>query len=755
MRTPRKEKGIGMPATKITVDLSQIGPNEFDASRALRVATVRGGEIIDQKIITPGKEKDPRRFDVELSLGKPEDGVAGAEVVVAPADDERNVLSKMTARKFVAGAEERIVGGVLQVVPGIYDLWRLCWFPRHYRISGRVVRREDDCTHPVAGARVDILDVDYCWWWYNESVITSRTTDVNGFFDITFTWCRPLWCFLSPVIRTPLLVDPSLRDRLRAVLEERVRFPFPPPPPPPDPWVWQKQLEEIGIEVKAPRLLDTPVQTPLALRSANVSTSAVSSKINAAEIFGPILPRFCDDPCDFLPDVKIRVTQTQPSGDVVIYEDTYFDIRFNLASDVTGLTLEANASALYSDSCAPDPILGNCMLLDAVGTTKIAATGGSPLSGIYQPDVTAGVSYGVTPDRNTRLGYVKDYDRPFAGTLDVHGRFGIGAHVDYYQVQVAKWTNADFAAWDIDSTHVPAVGAFGPLPAGALLGFARSYLIEPFNVWPSEPFAPQTVSGIPSLYKSRERFQHEYETAHGGPPAPSFGGWYWYYGTETSLFYLDSSKMANGTYTFRFIGYQQTGVDGMGNPILTPVNMGLAPGVAKRCNTSKAELLTLYLHDDVHTADCEILTFKKNGTSVIDECAMVTLTSADWVEVEYKAFDAAGNLDSYEVTLQKGASSPNSIFAIAGVTAVSGSAPEGPNYGAALAELMTPAVPPDWFGGTWKKKIPYSSFVALGGSCAYNLRLRAWDRHTNGFAAGSGWGATGCDKNRAFTVILA
>jgi hypothetical protein len=45
--------------------------------------------------------------------------------------------------------------------------------------------------------------------------------------------------------------------------------------------------------------------------------------------------------------------------------------------------------------------------------------------------------------------------------------------------------------------------------------------------------------------------------------------------------------------------------------------------------------------------------------------------------------------------------------------------------------------------------------IALGGSCAYNLRLAAWDRHTNGFAAGTGWSATHCEHNRAFTVILA
>ena len=131
---------------------------------------------------------------------------------------------------------------------------------------------------------------------------------------------------------------------------------------------------------------------------------------------------------------------------MVIYEDTWAQIHFNQAGDLLNLTLEANASAMYADDCHPDPILGNCMLLDAVGTIKIMPSGAE--QGIYQPDVTAGVSYGVTPDRRQRLGYAKEYDRPWARTVSVYGRFGTAAAVDYYQVQVAKWTNADLLAWE-------------------------------------------------------------------------------------------------------------------------------------------------------------------------------------------------------------------------------------------------------------------------------------------------------------------
>jgi hypothetical protein len=378
----------------------------------------------------------------------------------------------------------------------------------------------------------------------------------------------------------------------------------------------------------------------------------------------------------------------------------------------------------------------------------------------------------VTPDRRRRLGYLRNYDRPWAETLSVYGRFGIAAGVDYYQVQMAKWTAADILAWDADHSHVPPNASFAMVPVALLGSIGRSYEEEsplPLH-WNSETFAPQTVGGVPGVYKTRERFEQEYRDAHGGnDPAPNFGGWYWHYFTETRLFDLLSADMKdglyimeNGLYTFRLVCYRQTGVDGSGNPILTLVGMGLPGGVGRRCTTNKPELLTLYIHNTLHRADCEILNFRKNGVDVIDECALITLTNSDWIEVEYRAEDAGGHLDSYGVSLQKGFSPEQSIFGLLGVTAVFPPPPpppppypEGPTYGAALGDPNTPAIPPYWYGGSWKKTIPYSTFVAMGGSCAYNLRLRAWDRHTNGFASGPGWGVTECQDNRAFTVILA
>ena len=385
-------------------------------------------------------------------------------------------------------------------------------------------------------------------------------------------------------------------------------------------------------------------------RSPTLSTA----KFSAAEIFRQVIfwPP-CDEPCDWLPDIKIRVTQAQPGGPVVIYEDTWAQIHFNQAGDLLNLTLEANASAMYADDCHRDPILGNCMLLDAVGTVQDHAERVRP------GDLPAGCDPGSILRCHARpagsaLGIPRKATARGRRTVSVYGRFGIAANVDYYQVQVARWTNADLTAWSLDHTHVPPDSAFAPVPGTALRSvFAVLSGGEPL----AESLACRRRSDPIRYPESRcsiraaNASSRSTGIAHGGSdPAPSFGGWYWYYFTETRLFDLDTSQMPNGYYTFRFVGYRQTGVDGSGNPILTPVTMGLPGGVGRRCNTALPELLTLYLHDDAHVPDCAILTFTKNGpggSSVVDECAMVTLTPADWLEVEYKAFDAAGNLGSY------------------------------------------------------------------------------------------------------------
>ena len=334
---------------------------------------------------------------MELQLGDDVDGVSGASIVVAPADDERNLFSDRVAKTFVAGSEAVVEGGKILVQPGIYKWWRWCWFPKTYRVTGRVVRHDGDCLHPIGGAVVELSDVDYCWWWYSEDVITTGVTDAEGYFDIEFTWCRPLFC-IWPIL-PPILVDPYLRDHFREIIK---RWPIPLPDPipdPPDPWTLENTLVEAGVSLPrarprrgesaaAPRL-----RTALAVvgerfeprrRAARSVGSAIEVRAEAQLQLAELVTDFiiwpgCDDPCDWYPDIRIRVNQSQPGGDVEIYRDEYSDIHWNANGDILNLELEADEDAIVGNDCAGEPLLGNCMLLERVGNY------GMP--GIYQPDI--------------------------------------------------------------------------------------------------------------------------------------------------------------------------------------------------------------------------------------------------------------------------------------------------------------------------------------------------------------------------------
>ncbi len=774
--------------TRVTVDFGRVAEDQFEPAKSVRVATIRGGKIIDQTEVTPADYDDPRSFEVDLQLGEEVDGVSGATVVVAPADDERNLFADRVAKTHVAGVDDVVDGGTILVQPGIYKWWRWCWFPTTYRVTGRVVRHEGDCTHGVGGAIVELSDVDYCWWWYDEDVITTGATDADGYFDIEFTWCRPLFC-LWP-INPPILVDPYLRDYF---LERIRKWPIPLPDPP-GPWELERSLIESGIQfpqtrtrrgeaLASARLRTAPAHTATEFKPRARSARAIGTRLEAQAtthhiadlLHDLIIWPGCDDPCDWYPDIRIRVTQSQPGGNVEIYRDSFFDIHWNVTGDILDLELEADEDTIVGDDCAGEPLLGNCMLFERVG--------GYGMPAIYQPDAvgtaTCGsISYGTTPTKpgpggvgvvgnGALLGYTVSQDRPWCLTPSVYGEFGLAASVDYYQVQRAKWTPGDIAAFEADCAYRPPEARWQTLTAASgLRAFSRSYAtletIFGFNyyAWHGEGFSPHTFAGVPNVYKSRQRFEQEWVAANGGVPAPDFaGGWRWNTSTMTRLFDVDTSGWQDGLYSFRLVGYTQ-GSSG-GSPTLTPVDQGLnagpgVDGVLRRCGGSDApvvpDMVTLYV-DNQRVPDCEIVSFTKNGTIPIGECEMIILDTNDWLDIVYRAQDTHGNLGGYAVHLRRGSGPNRNIRGglLGPHVTISGSSPEGPSYTAALGQGATR---PDWNGGTWTARVPAAAFAAMGGSCAYNLALDAHNRHTNGWSAGGGWGAVDCDDDVAFTVIL-
>ena len=173
--------------------------------------------------------------------------------------------------------------------------------------------------------------------------------------------------------------------------------------------------------------------------------------------------------------------------------------------------------------------------------------------------------------------------------------------------------------------------------------------------------------------------------------------------------------------------------------------MGLPDGVCRRCGDNNApaiaDLVSLEIVNNPRKPVCEILSIKK-GTTSISECDIIVLNDTDTVTIEYEASDnPKGNLGGHFIRLQRGASPEFNPLAVAGVTAAP--SPVISNYSTGFVSA------PVWTGGTWQITIPAAAFS----SCAYNVRVRAWNRQTNGWSAGAGWGETNCEKNRAFTII--
>ena len=183
----------------------------------------------------------------------------------------------------------------------------------------------------------------------------------------------------------------------------------------------------------------------------------------------------------------------------------------------------------------------------------------------------------------------------------------------------------------------------------------------------------------------------------------------------TRLFDLDTTSLADGLYTFRIVGYQQTGVDAGGQPVLTAVDMGLSDGVCRRCgNDVVPDLLTLLVRNQPRVPVCSIDAIKKNGVAV-GECEIVVLDTTDVLEVDFTVTDSRGELDLYGLSIQRGSDAPHNALTLSG--------PWGQPTSYAEVIAANPAAAPVWTGGSWAVSIAAADVAALGGSCAYSLTL--------------------------------
>ena len=260
-----------MTKTRVTVDLTKIGEAEFDGSRALRVASVRGGQVLDQKVVVPAKEKNPRKFQVELSLGEPEDGVAGAELGrsrgrrAEPHQPAHRAQVRVGARRARRRGQHRRAPGHLRVVA-------LLLVPAHVPVHGPGGATRGRLPIPDRGRagpdpRRRLL-----------LVVVRRRPAPHRHHRRQRLLRHHAHVVRAAVVpaRVPAAPPPAGRSRparpgarAGAGAADRV-----PPPPPPDPWTWERQLDAMGIDLPpphgrlepsasvAPRLLGRPHPRP-------------------------------------------------------------------------------------------------------------------------------------------------------------------------------------------------------------------------------------------------------------------------------------------------------------------------------------------------------------------------------------------------------------------------------------------------------------------------------------------------------------
>lgn len=296
---------------------------------------------------------------------------------------------------------------------------------------------------------------------------------------------------------------------------------------------------------------------------------------------------------------------------------------------------------------------------------------------------------------------VADYngDRPYAGTVTVEKNSGDILNVDYYEVEFFNG-----ATWN-------------PVPVGASVDFSRRWMLLPGATTNDESFAFVTMldaGAVPHIVvESREHF----EATHYFDWWPGLGFRFWIT-NENLLVPIDSTKFADGTYSFRIVGWQLGGAGELINRKVIPV-----------CGTEKDNNLILTFdnqvedpmtHDTTHNCgagihkctqepDTHISEVRINGV-VVNPCDTINAKEGT-LEVDFLAQDTDGHLAVYSLVATYGLSLAVNLLSqpSSGVTALTAGTQTGwvngnanGTYGVALSQG---AVAPHWYGGKYTLKV--------------------------------------------------
>lgn len=370
------------------------------------------------------------------------------------------------------------------------------------RVCGRVVQR-DPVTgelRGVPGATVEVQDTD-CGglfraiggfqWFYpfvcSRETIAIATTDECGFFCVWIprwlvewvrTWRKERICLPldrprlvdvidfppigpePPIIRDPgwidpppepdVRIDPGIDPRIDPRLGERVRTLIE---------TLEPGASRAGLDMLLAQPISMPQPEPPNEKELLGYMPNPEAPVDFGHAFGPFWT--CRDfwvpewqTVHDIPDITFRVTQMINGSDVEIYDEGYFEVRWN-DSGSGDVTLEANALAVAGDDCDADT---GIVCVDTVGLISASEM---PLDQttvpLFHDDATG---FGVRVNRPSAspthwvapLSLAANAEAPIADTLVLRGC----VHVDdaaFYRIVVDRGsgptpiTGVSWPAW--------------------------------------------------------------------------------------------------------------------------------------------------------------------------------------------------------------------------------------------------------------------------------------------------------------------
>lgn len=741
-RKPTNEKADGKKF-RLEIPLDASGIEDFKPDRPIKVVVQRrDGSTQEQSVQLDKQGKGIAAFAFDQNPGS-------LRVVVGPDDASAEELLGMQTIAFDLSGQQWVGRTELTLEPTLISAYYWYWWPiwcRTFTIRGRVLCPDGK---PVAGATVCAYDVDAFWWWCSTQQVGCATTDLSGSFTIKFRWCCgwwPWWWWLH----RPWRLEPLLAERIVPILQRELKLTkIPTPGPQPDPVIFEQLLTQqdpklsrrpplttltAGIETKTTGMMSAVGEVGDATHKATTAFDPArleSLRMSLIERL-PVIPDLdrlrlwpwwpWQPWWDCTPDIIFRVTQNCQGHDQVIVDETCWDTRWDIPTTLN-VTLTANSQACcVGDRGDPE---GDCLWITDACDDFVGFIGGN-IGALAAP---AGY---LSPGAVSVFG-----DRPYAATIPIQGRFGLGAAADYYEFE---WSDNNGVTWH-------------DMAPGTVAGFTRWYIghplvgVGPVSSYP-QAFPIVNISGR-NVIESRLHFE-----ANNGA-----GTWGitrgWDAATQDFLVqWLTENNFADGTYRLRVKSWTLSG-GALVNPrylplcdttdenkiILTIDNrlVGAASGHPPStpdhpCGPGTVHLCTL-------EPDTDILSVKiihTNATeTTVDPCGNVPITTTDTLQVDFFAYDPDGHLAEYTLIATYGENLYRDLLALGGTLTPLVSPPPpvpaavqlGPTYADARSANPPPlggAAAPIWRGGALRLRV--SAPLAFPETCCYQLELRAYKR---------------------------